>query len=196
MGAGKRLLTGESLFATKSLSPREQQAPLWRLFGAPCRQDHPCPSQDMGGEAHRAEGFVPVRGQGRQHRHRVQQTSAPDSSGGKASSCSACGRRLDLHSHASGTIMERTLNPEVLRVDTGCIVVPARPSSTIFGKNRRRISRRSSAAKDSSSLHAHKPRQDLAAVAAAQPWRSRTSSQRCLAWRAVDARKDRILLRA
>ena len=56
--------------------------------------------------AARAEGFVPVRGQGRERRHRVHQAARRRaSSAAKASSCSGCRAMGFAFIHAGGTIL-------------------------------------------------------------------------------------------
>ncbi len=70
MGAGKRLLTGESLFMTVFHNRSNQKRKV--AFGAPY------PGKiiaihlaELGGRAHRAEGLVPGGGERREHRHRL-----------------------------------------------------------------------------------------------------------------------------
>ena len=70
MGAGKRLLTGESLFMTVFQNRSGQQA-QGRVRRAVPRQDRRDPSRGDRRRADRAEGLVPRRGQGRVDRHRV-----------------------------------------------------------------------------------------------------------------------------
>ena len=72
MGAGKRLLTGESLFMTVFLNRSGQEA-KGRLRRAVSRQDHPGPPVGNRRRTDRPEGFVPGRGQGRQRRDRVSE---------------------------------------------------------------------------------------------------------------------------
>ena len=90
MGAGKRLLTGESLFMTVFLN-RSSQKKKRRVRRALSREDHRHPSRRDRRRADRAEGLVPRRGQGRQHRHRVPEASSASAcSAARGSSCSAC----------------------------------------------------------------------------------------------------------
>ena len=74
LGAGKRLLTGESLFMTVFTNRVSGEAPR-RLRRAVSRQDRPDASGRARRRAHRAEGLVPRRRQGRQHRHRVPEAA-------------------------------------------------------------------------------------------------------------------------
>ena len=90
LGAGKRLLTGESLFMTVFLEPRQRQEEA-RFRRALSGQNHSGASRGDRRRAHRAERLVPVRGQRRERRHRVQPSaSAPGSSAAKVSSCNGC----------------------------------------------------------------------------------------------------------
>jgi hypothetical protein len=72
LGAGKRLLTGESLFMTvfHNRGPRQTRVAFRCALPG---QDHPRPPRRHRRRTHRAKGFVPLRRQGRECRDRVQQ---------------------------------------------------------------------------------------------------------------------------
>jgi len=81
VGAGKRLLTGESLFMTVFIN--EGQGKKHVAFGAP----YPgkiirsgCPTS---ARADRAEGLVPRRGERREHRHRLPEAAGAGLFGGE-----------------------------------------------------------------------------------------------------------------
>ena len=69
MGAGKRLLTGESLFMTVFLNRSGQKRKV--AFGAPYREDHCHPSHRDWRPAHRTKGFLPRRRKRREPRYRL-----------------------------------------------------------------------------------------------------------------------------
>ena len=123
MGAGKRLLTGESLFMTV-FHEQERPEKEGRVRRAVSRKDRRHPSRRARRRADRAEGLVSRRGQrASASASRFSESSASACSAAKGSSCSACRATAWAFVHAGGTLHERTLGPgELIRVDTGCIV--------------------------------------------------------------------------
>ena len=123
MGAGKRLLTGESLFMTVFLN-RSCAAEEGGVRRALSRQDHRRAPRGDRRRADRAEGLVSGGGQGRLDRHRVPaQARRRACSAARASSCSGCRATAGRSStRAARSTNGRSRPGEMIRVDTGCIV--------------------------------------------------------------------------
>ena len=151
MGAGKRLLTGESLFMTVFLNRRRAEEAR-RLRRAVSGQDRPDPPRRDRRRAHRAEGFVPRRGEGRQHRHRVPEEARrrPVRRRGVHHAAPA-GRRLGVRPRrrhaARADARARRSDPRRHRLHRGLPAVGATTTSSTSARS----SRRSSAAKGCSS---------------------------------------------
>ena len=131
MGAGKRLLTGESLFMTVFLNRSGQKKRV--AFGAPYpgKIIADPPRRDRR-RADRAEGLVPRRGQGRVSIGiAFQKKLGVGLFGGEGFIMQRLQGDGWAFVHAGGTLHERTLAPgEIIRVDTGCIVaLPAERSN-------------------------------------------------------------------
>ena len=171
MGAGKRLLTGESLFMTVFQNRTGQKRKV--AFGAPY------PGKivaihlaEIGGELIAQKDSFLARGEGRQ---RSASPSRDRLGVGLFGGEGFIMQRLQgdgwAFVHAGGTLHERTLAAgEIVRVDTGCIVAfqptvqlrhPVRRQDQVGALRRRRAVLRD----------ADRPGPGLAPVAAAQPAR-------------------------
>ena len=123
MGAGKRLLTGESLFMTVFHNRSSQKRTV--AFGAPYPGKIIAdPSRRDRRRADRAEGLVPGGGEGRRaSASPFSASSASGCSAAKASSCSACRATAGRSSTPAARFRSGRWRPaRSIRVDTGCIV--------------------------------------------------------------------------
>ena len=122
MGAGKRLLTGESLFMTVFLNRSTQKRKL--AFGAPYPgKIVPVHLRDIGGTLIAQKDSFLAAAKGVSVGIAFQRRLGVGLFGGEGFIM----QRLDgdgwAFVHAGGTLQERTLAPgEIVRVDTGCIV--------------------------------------------------------------------------
>ena len=172
MGAGKRLLTGESLFMTVFLN-RSSQKTHGRVRRALPGQDRPHPSRRDRRRADRAEGLVPGGGQGRLDRHRVPaQARRRAVRRRRLHHAAAAGRRLGVrprrrhapraHARARrGDPRRHRLHRRVPAV--GRLRHPVRRQDQVGA-----VRRRGAVLRDAARARAH-----LAAVAAAQPLANR-----------------------
>ena len=191
MGAGKRLLTGESLFMTVFLNRSSQKRKV--AFGAPYPgQDHRHPPRRDRRRADRAEGLVPGGGEGRQ---RSASRSSASSASGLFGGEGFIMQRLQgdgwAFVHAGGTLHERTLaarrsHPRRHRLHRR---VPA-VGRTTTSSTSARSSRRSSAARACSSRRCAGPAASGCSRCPSAAWRT-GSSPPCRASAAAAARKDR-----
>jgi uncharacterized protein (TIGR00266 family) len=120
MGAGKRLLTGESLFTTMYANQADGKRRV--AFSAPY------PGKiipvDLPDRRHPdlPEGFLPLRRQGRQLGIAFQRRLGAGFFGGEGFILQKLEGDGMVFFHAGGTIAEKNLAPgEVLRVDSGCL---------------------------------------------------------------------------
>ena len=123
LGAGKRLLTGESLFMTVFTNTARSGVAARRVRRAVSRPHPGDGPQAARRRADLPEGLVPLRRQGRLGRHRLPAKIGAACSAAKASSCSGCRATASAFVHAGGMLHTIDLAPgETLRVDTGCLV--------------------------------------------------------------------------
>jgi len=149
MGAGKRLLTGESLFMTVFLNRSDQKRKV--AFGAPY------PGKiialhlaELGGELIAQKDSFLAAAKGVSIGIAFQRKLGVGLFGGEGFIMQRLQGDGWAFVHAGGTLQERTLQAgEVVRVDTGCIVAFQPRSSTTFNMSGR-SSRRCSAVKGSS----------------------------------------------
>ena len=122
MGAGKRLLTGESLFMTVFQNRANNKRRV--AFGAPYPSKIiPVHLRDMGGELIAQRDSFLSAAKGVSIGIAFNKRIGAGFFGGEGFIMQRLQGDGWTFIHAGGTIMERTLNPgEILRVDTGCIV--------------------------------------------------------------------------
>src|SRR6476661_3182715 len=122
MGAGKRLLTGESLFMTVFQNRANNKRRV--AFGAPYPgKIIPVHLRDMGGELIAQKDSFLCAAKGVSIGIAFNKRIGAGFFGGEGFIMQRLQGDGWVFIHAGGTIMERTLNPgEILRVDTGCIV--------------------------------------------------------------------------
>jgi uncharacterized protein (TIGR00266 family) len=122
MGAGKRLLTGESLFMTVFLNRSSQKRKL--AFGAPYPgKIIPVRLSDMGGELIAQKDSFLAAAKGVTIGIAFQRKLGVGLFGGEGFIMQRLQGDGWAFMHAGGTIHERVLQPgETIRVDTGCIV--------------------------------------------------------------------------
>jgi uncharacterized protein (TIGR00266 family) len=122
MGAGKRLLTGESLFMTVFLNRSGQKRKV--AFGAPYPgKILPMHLKDLGGELIAQKDSFLAAAKGVSVGIAFQRKLGAGLFGGEGFIMQRLQGDGWAFVHAGGTLHERTLGPgEVIRVDTGCIV--------------------------------------------------------------------------
>jgi uncharacterized protein (TIGR00266 family) len=122
MGAGKRLLTGESLFMTVFLNRSSQKKRL--AFGAPYPgKIVPIHLAEIGGELITQKDSFLAAAKGVSIGIAFQRKLGVGLFGGEGFIMQRLQGDGWAFVHAGGTLQERTLAPgEILRVDTGCIV--------------------------------------------------------------------------
>jgi uncharacterized protein (TIGR00266 family) len=122
MGAGKRLLTGESLFMTVFLNRSAQKKKV--AFGAPYPgKIVPIHLAELGGELVAQKDSFLVAAKGISVGIAFQRKIGVGLFGGEGFIMQRLQGNGWAFVHAGGTLMERTLAPgELLRIDTGCIV--------------------------------------------------------------------------
>ena len=122
MGAGKRLLTGESLFMTVFLNRSHQKRRL--AFGAPYPgKIVPIHLAEIGGELIAQKDSFLAAAKGVSIGIAFQRKLGAGLFGGEGFIMQRLQGDGWAFVHAGGTLHERTLGPgEVIRVDTGCIV--------------------------------------------------------------------------
>jgi uncharacterized protein (TIGR00266 family) len=122
MGAGKRLLTGESLFMTVFLNRSAQKKKV--AFGAPYPgKIVPIHLAELGGELVAQKDSFLVAAKGISLGIAFQRKIGVGLFGGEGFIMQRLQGNGWAFVHAGGTLMERTLAPgELLRIDTGCIV--------------------------------------------------------------------------
>jgi uncharacterized protein (TIGR00266 family) len=122
MGAGKRLLTGESLFMTVFLNRGASKKKL--AFGAPYPgKIVPVHLAEIGGELIAQKDSFLVAAKGISLGIAFQRKLGVGLFGGEGFIMQRLQGNGWAFVHAGGTLMERTLAPgELLRIDTGCIV--------------------------------------------------------------------------
>src|SRR6187549_2988543 len=122
MGAGKRLLTGESLFMTVFLNRTSQKRKV--AFGAPYPgKIIPVHLKDIGGELIAQKDSFLAAAKGVSVGIAFQRKLGTGLFGGEGFIMQRLQGDGWAFVHAGGTIHERTLQPgEKIRVDTGCIV--------------------------------------------------------------------------
>jgi uncharacterized protein (TIGR00266 family) len=122
MGAGKRLLTGESLFMTVFLNRSAQKKKV--AFGAPYPgKIVPSHLAELGGELVAQKDSFLVAAKGISVGIAFQRKIGVGLFGGEGFIMQRLQGNGWAFVHAGGTLMERTLAPgELLRIDTGCIV--------------------------------------------------------------------------
>ena len=122
VGAGKRLLTGESLFMTVFVNQGQNKRRV--AFGAPYPgKIIPVALQDVGGELIAQKDSFLCAAKGVSIGIAFQKRIGAGLFGGEGFIMQRLQGDGLVFVHAGGTLYERTLSPgEVLRVDTGCIV--------------------------------------------------------------------------
>jgi uncharacterized protein (TIGR00266 family) len=122
MGAGKRLLTGESLFMTVFLNRSAQKKKV--AFGAPYPgKIVPIHLAELGGELVAQKDSFLVAAKGISVGIAFQRKIGVGLFGGEGFIMQRLQGNGWAFVHAGGTLMERALAPgELLRIDTGCIV--------------------------------------------------------------------------
>jgi uncharacterized protein (TIGR00266 family) len=122
MGAGKRLLTGESLFMTVFLNRGTGKKKI--AFGAPYPgKIVPVHLAELGGELVAQKDSFLVAAKGISLGIAFQRKLGVGLFGGEGFIMQRLQGNGWAFVHAGGTLMERTLGPgELLRIDTGCIV--------------------------------------------------------------------------
>lgn len=122
MGAGKRLLTGESLFMTVFLNRGAGKKKI--AFGAPYPgKIVPVHLAELGGELVAQKDSFLVAAKGISLGIAFQRKLGVGLFGGEGFIMQRLQGNGWAFVHAGGTLMERTLAPgELLRIDTGCIV--------------------------------------------------------------------------
>jgi uncharacterized protein (TIGR00266 family) len=122
MGAGKRLLTGESLFMTVFLNKSSQKKKV--AFGAPYPgKIVPIHLADIGGEFITQKDSFLAAAKGVSIGIAFQRKLGVGLFGGEGFIMQRLQGDGWAFVHAGGTLLERTLAPgELIRVDTGCIV--------------------------------------------------------------------------
>ncbi len=122
LGAGKRLLTGESLFMTVFMNQHPQRRRV--AFGAPYPgKIVPVHLRDIGGEMITQKDSFLCAAKGVSVGIAFQKRLGAGLFGGEGFIMQRLTGDGWAFVHAGGTLYERTLTPgEVLRVDTGCIV--------------------------------------------------------------------------
>src|SRR5687767_7761881 len=122
MGAGKRLLTGESLFMTVFLNKSTQKRKL--AFGAPYPgKIIPVHLSEIGGVLIAQKDSVLAAAKGASIGIAFQKRLGVGLFGGEGFIMQKLEGDGWAFVHAGGTLQERTLAPgEIVRVDTGCIV--------------------------------------------------------------------------
>ena len=122
MGAGKRLLTGESLFMTVFLNRSSQKRKV--AFGAPYPgKIVPMHLKDLGGELIAQKDSFLAAAKGVSVGIAFQKKLGVGLFGGEGFIMQRLQGDGWAFVHAGGTLQERTLGPgELIRVDTGCIV--------------------------------------------------------------------------
>jgi uncharacterized protein (TIGR00266 family) len=122
LGAGKRLLTGESLFMTVFLNQGSEKKRL--AFGAPYPgKIIPVHLRDLGGELIMQKDSFLCAAKGVSIGIAFQKRLGAGLFGGEGFIMQRLTGDGWAFVHAGGTLFERTLAPgELLRVDTGCIV--------------------------------------------------------------------------
>lgn len=122
MGAGKRLLTGESLFMTVFLNRSTHKRKV--AFGAPYPgKIVPLHLAELGGELIAQKDSFLVAAKGISLGIAFQKKLGVGLFGGEGFIMQRLQGDGWAFVHAGGTLLERTLAPgEVLRIDTGCIV--------------------------------------------------------------------------
>jgi uncharacterized protein (TIGR00266 family) len=122
VGAGKRLLTGESLFMTVFLNRSGQKRKV--AFGAPYPgKIVPIHLQDLGGELIAQKDSFLAAAKGVSVGIAFQRRLGAGLFGGEGFIMQRLQGDGWAFIHAGGTLQERTLGPgELIRVDTGCIV--------------------------------------------------------------------------
>jgi uncharacterized protein (TIGR00266 family) len=122
MGAGKRLLTGESLFMTVFLNRSQQKRRV--AFGAPYPgQIVPVHLADIGGELIAQKDSFLCAAKGVSVGIAFQRKLGVGLFGGEGFIMQRLQGDGWAFVHAGGTLQERVLGPgEIVRVDTGCIV--------------------------------------------------------------------------
>jgi uncharacterized protein (AIM24 family) len=122
LGAGKRLLTGESLFMTVFLNPRHRQA-QGRVRRPLPGKIIPVHLADIGGELIAQKDSFLVAAKGVSIGIAFQKRLGVGLFGGEGFIMQRLQGDGLAFVHAGGTLLERTLGPgELLRIDTGCIV--------------------------------------------------------------------------
>ena len=122
LGAGKRLVTGESLFTT--VFHNEGRGKKRVAFCRPLPgSHHPHGPAEAGRHADLPEGFLPLRRQGVALGIAFQRRMGAGFFGGEGFIMQKLDGDGMAFVHAGGTLVERQLAAgEVLRVDTGCVV--------------------------------------------------------------------------
>jgi uncharacterized protein (TIGR00266 family) len=122
MGAGKRLLTGESLFMTVFLNKAAQKKRV--AFGAPYPgKIVPVRLSELGGELIAQKDSFLAAAKGVSIGIAFQKRLGVGLFGGEGFIMQRLQGDGWVFVHAGGTLTERTLGPgEIIRVDTGCIV--------------------------------------------------------------------------
>jgi uncharacterized protein (TIGR00266 family) len=122
MGAGKRLLTGESLFMTVFLNRGTGKKKI--AFGAPYPgKIVPVHLAELGGELVAQKDSFLVAAKGISLGIAFQRKLGVGLFGGEGFIMQRLQGNGWAFVHAGGTLMERTLGPgELIRIDTGCIV--------------------------------------------------------------------------
>ena len=179
MGAGKRLLTGESLFMTvfQNRSGAEEARRVRRALSG---QDRRRPPRRDRRRADRAEGLVP---RGRQGRRRSASRSRSKLGVGLFGGEGFIMQRLQgdgwAFVHAGGTLHERTLAPGELAPRRHRLHRRASSRrSTTTSSSSARSSRRSSAARDCSSPRCAGPAASGCSRCRSAAWRAASSPRR------------------
>ena len=123
MGAGKRLLTGESLFMTVFLQPQQPERSEWRLARPIPGKSFAIHLAEIGGELMTQKDSFLAAAKGVSIGIAFQRKLGVGLFGGEGFIMQRLQGDGWAFVHAGGTLQERTLAPgELIRVDTGCIV--------------------------------------------------------------------------
>ncbi len=178
MGAGKRLLTGESLFMTVFLNRSSQQNEASRSARRIPGKIVAVHLAELGGELIAQKDSFLAAAKGVSIGIAFQSKLGVGLFGGEGFIMQRLQGDGWAFVHAGGTLHERTLAAgELLRVDTGCIVA-FQPSVQLRHPVRRQDQVGAVRRRGTVLRHAARPRPGLAAVAAAQPPGATASSPR------------------
>ena len=168
LGAGKRLLTGESLFMTMFTNTGGASAHV--AFAAPYPGSIlPMDLKTLGGELICQKDSFLCAAKGIPIGIAFQQKIGAGLFGGEGFIMQRLQGDGIAFVHAGGMLHELQLEPgETLRVDTGCLVA-LQPIGQLRHPVRRRLQERALRRRRPVLRHAHRPRPRLAAVAAVQP---------------------------